>query len=292
MIVLTPDRRVINQYKTYCKSKGIEFQLNDKVNPYDNTTLFCPSGMQQFKDVFKSKHRGTISNVQSCLRLKDLEEIGDGTHLLFFNMIGLFSFRLMTVQQTIDFWMEFLEDVLKVKVDHVTIHPDKINEWSKFYDQYDVDIKEDPDCTWTDGSINGYCTEFYKDDMEIGNIVNPLGDCIDVGFGLERLEFFTGNTIIKSKEDTLIETCEKLIYSGYYPSNKEQGYVFRKLLRELYQLGSNWDNDHYQREKIRQEKVTKRYKDIKNRPKYINQSKEWWFDTMGVDIDFMDKLGI
>ena len=106
--------------------------MDDNVKSYDDTTLFCPSGMQKFKDKFKDKsYQGTISNIQSCLRLNDIKEIGDGSHLLYFNMIGLFSFRQLSVMETIDFWMEFLNKI-GIIPDYVTIHPDKIN-WKEFY---------------------------------------------------------------------------------------------------------------------------------------------------------------
>lgn len=277
-------------YSKYCQSKGIKFQLDDNVRPYDNTTLFCPAGMQQFKDTFSSNEKGTVSNIQSCLRLQDLDEIGDGTHFLYFNMIGLFSFREMTIQEAVDFWMEFLENELELKVDYVTIHPDKMEEWKSLYDNYNVEIRPDEECKWSDGNIGGYCTEFYKDDVEIGNIVNPLGNCIDVGFGYERLDSFVNGTEEKSREEILIETCDKILYSGYYPSNKEQGYMLRKLLRELYRLHSNWDNEHYLKEKERQDKVISKYHNIKDKDKYKDKDKEWWFDTMGVDIDFIKRL--
>ena len=68
--------------------------------------------MQQFKSKFKDlEYKGTISNIQSCLRLNDIEEIGDGSHLLYFNMIGFFSFREWTVPQTIKYWMGFLNQI-------------------------------------------------------------------------------------------------------------------------------------------------------------------------------------
>ena len=281
---------IIKEYEKFCEKKGVPYQLDDNVRPYDETTLFCPAGMQQFKKKFKSEETGTIANVQSCIRLNDLEEIGDGTHYLYFDMIGLFSFRTMAVQQAVDFWMEFVEKVLQIKVDYVTIHPDKFEEWKSLYDNYDVEIRADEECKWSDGEIGGYCTEFFKDDVEIGNIVNPLGTCIDVGFGLQRLNMFVNEVKTETKEEILIQTCEKMIHSGYYPSNKEQGYVFRKLLRELYRLGSNWDNEHYLKEKARQDKVLKNYNKNKDKKKYQNKSKEWWFDTMGVDIDFVESL--
>ena len=283
---------IIKEYEKFCANKGIPYQLDDNVRPYDNTTLFCPAGMQQFKKKFKSNEAGTIANVQSCIRLNDLDEIGDGTHYLYFDMIGLFSFRTMTIQQAVDFWMEFLVEVLKIDVDYVTIHPDKFDEWRSLYDNHDVEVRADEECKWSDGDIGGYCTEFFKDDVEIGNIVNPLGTCIDVGFGLQRLDMFVNKARTETKEEILIQTCEKLIHSGYYPSNKEQGYIFRKLLRELYRLGSKWENEHYFKEKARQDRVLENYSKNKNKKKYQNKSKEWWFDTMGVDVDFIESLSV
>ena len=35
-------------------------------------------------------------------------------------------------------------------------------------------VRIDNECLWSDGNIGGYCTEFYKNDIEIGNIVNTL----------------------------------------------------------------------------------------------------------------------
>jgi alanyl-tRNA synthetase len=203
---------VIKKYENFCKTKGITFQINDNVKPYDNTTLFCPAGMQQFKHFFKdTTHQDTISNIQSCIRMNDIDEIGDGSHLLYFNMVGFFSFRDKTVKEVIDFWMEFLEKELGLKISYVTIHPDKIEEWEKYYNGYDVEIKNDEECKWSDGEIGGYCTEFYIDGIEIGNIVNPLGNCIDVGFGLERLQYFVNGKVIKTKEETLKETILKIM---------------------------------------------------------------------------------
>ena len=47
----------------------------------------------------------------------------------------------------------------------------------------------------------------------------------------------------------------------------------------------------HQKEKQRQDKVIKRYNKDKHKAKYQDKSKEWWFDTMGVDIDFIESLG-
>lgn len=270
-------------YKEFCKKKNISFKLDDKVNPYDNTTLFCPAGMQQFKEKFKDEsYKGTTANIQSCIRMNDFEEIGDGTHLLYFNMIGLFSFREMKIEDAINFWLEFLQEKLKIKIDYITIHPDKINEWSKFYPG--LKIQEDKECIWTDGEIGGYCTEFYVDGIEIGNIVNPLGNCIDVGFGLERLELIV-NKKEKSKNEILKESILKIIDSGYKPGALKQGYVLRKLLKELIISGDKLDHIIFEQELKRQEQVIKTYNRLKN--KHKDKSKEWWLASVGVDLDLL-----
>lgn len=77
----------------------------------------------------------------------------------------------------------------------MTIHPDRLVEWTPLYGGR-VPIVPDPECIWSDGGISGYCTEFYKDGVEIGNIVNPLGTCIDVGFGAERLDMHASTSQI------------------------------------------------------------------------------------------------
>ena len=274
---------IIEKYKEYCLSKSIEFRIDDNIKSYDDTTLFCPAGMQQFKTLFKNTdHKGTISNVQSCLRLNDIEEIGDGTHLLYFNMIGFFSFREWSVPDTIDYWMGFLESV-GIAPDYVTIHPDK-TEWSEWYNKYNVKVVIDEECIWSDGEIGGYCTEFYKNDIEIGNIVNPLGTCIDVGFGLERIEMVINN-IPKTKNDTLKETVFKIIDSGFKPGNNKQGYILKKLLRLCHKNDINIDHKFYHDEIIRQEKILIKWNRLKD--KHKDQPKEWWWDTHGIDIDLI-----
>ena len=274
---------IIEKYRRYCMQRGIPFQMDDNVKSYDDTSLFCPAGMQQFKSKFKDlEQSGTVSNVQSCLRLNDIDEIGDGEHLLYFNMIGLFSFRTMTLQETVDFFMGFLDEI-GIKPDYVTIHPD-CPEFKELYRYHDVTSKYDENCKWTDGDIGGYCTEFYKDGIEIGNIVNPLGTCIDVGFGLERLQMILDGKKI-SKEETLRNSVNKIIDSGFGPSNNKQGYVLKKLLRECYQNGVVIDHEYYHDEIKRQEKLMSKWDRLKD--KHQDKSKEWWWDTMGIDLDLV-----
>lgn len=273
---------ILDKYSDYCKSKGIEFTEITKVNPYDSTTLFCPAGMQKYKQQFVDETvKGTVANSQACIRLNDLEEISDSTHLLYFDMLGLFSFREMTIKQAIEFWLGFME-ILQIKLGYVTIHPDKFDEWSGYYPS-SLEIRKDDSCTWTDGSIGGYCTEFFVNDIEIGNIVNPLGNCIDVGFGLQRLEMIINPEKVETTEEKLISACNRIIESGYSPSNIKQGYVLRKLLRIIHKSGYTLDHRFFEEEITRQSVIRARYERLKN--KHTDKSKEWWFDTHGINLD-------
>lgn len=195
-------------------------------------------------------------------------------------MIGMFSFREWSVQKTIDFWMSFIE-ILGLKVDYVTIHPDKKN-WIDLYQKHKVEVREDSGCVWSDGELGGYCTEFYINDIEIGNIVNCNGDCIDVGFGLERLEMLV-NGKEKNELTVLQDTILKIIESGYKPGPKQQGYILRKLLRTLVNKGGNLDHEFFFQEQERQKKTKKRYENLKDR--YKDKSESWWYDTHGIDIN-------
>lgn len=276
--------RLIQQYQNFCLSKGIDFTRIESVRPHDNTTLFCSAGMQQYKQLFSDpSHIGTVANVQACLRMGDLDEIGDGTHFLHFTMLGLFSFRELTVGDAIDFWIEFL-GTLGLVPDHVTIHPDRLEEWSPLYRDR-IPIVPDAECIWSDGSISGYCTEFYKNGIEIGNIVNPLGSCIDVGFGAERLDMILNGTPPSDALATLSDTVMKIVESGYKPGNKEQGYVLRKLLRRIHVLGGTLDHPYFEQEAERQERLRSKYLHLHD--KYPEMSPEWWFDTHGIDLSDM-----
>jgi alanyl-tRNA synthetase len=242
--------------------------------------------MQQFKSLYSDVNfHGTLANVQSCLRVGDLDEIGDGTHLLYFNMVGLFSFRQFSVKDAIDFWLAFLGTVGAFP-DYVTIHPDKLSQWAPFYSD-GVPIRSDPECTWSDGDILGYSTEFYKNGVEIGNIVNPLGTCIDVGFGLERLDMVVAGTPPLTPQDTLTAAIERIIASDYRPGNKQQGYVLRKLLRRLWVSGGSLDHRYFRDEVERQKRLKKRYDRLK--AQYPDKSPGWWFDTHGIDVSEIEE---
>jgi alanyl-tRNA synthetase len=244
--------------------------------------------MQHFKDRYSNPdYFHTLGNIQKCLRLNDLDEVGDGSHYLDFEMIGLFSFRQWSVKETIDFFMSFLTQ-LNIKPDYVTIHPDKFNEWSSFYSHYNVSIRQDPECLWSDGNIGGYCTEFFKDDIEIGNIVNPLGDCIDVGFGLERLIMVKNGSINSNRLEILERCCLTMISSGIELGNKKESFILKKIITTCILEGSILDHTYFHTIRGNMYKNYLLYLRDKDKVRFKDKGKSFWKDSYGIDLDRID----
>ena len=62
--------------------------------PEERTLLFANAGMNQVKPYFMGLARPPaprMTSVQKCFRTSDIEEVGDGSHCTFFEMLGNFS---------------------------------------------------------------------------------------------------------------------------------------------------------------------------------------------------------
>lgn len=243
--------------------------------------------MQHFKSYYlDNDYKNTFSNIQKCLRLNDLNKIGDGTHYLTFQMIGLFSFQEWTLQKSVDFMWDFLKKI-GITPDYVTIHPDKLNEWNYLYSNYDVIIKSDSECIWSDGNISGYCTEFYKNDIEIGNIVNTLGKSIDIGFGLERLLTVLDIHETHSKLEILENCVLDLIKSGIILGHNKQGYILKKLITECILQGSVIEHEYFNSIKNNMRESYLKYLKNKDKVKYKHKDVLFWKDTFGIDLKYL-----
>lgn len=293
----------------FFEKRGHKIVPSSSLVPKDDpSVLFTTAGMQQFKLYYigkkdAKKDFGTLNTVssQKSLRTSDIGEVGDESHLTFFEMLGNFSFGYKPGEprspkggyfkkEAIEYAYEFITKEMKLEIDHVSIFrgDDDVSEDKESYEVWkSIGIPEDKikkfgreDNFWGPTGDEGPCgptTEIYVDGVEIWNIVfneyyckndgtlEPLEQKgVDTGMGLERLavviqgkdsvfetdlfESLMNNIKELSRVDDErarrivadhIKASVFLIGDGVVPSNTEQGYILRRLIRRAIGYANN-----------------------------------------------------
>lgn len=292
------------RFVSFFTAKGHKIVPSSSLLPDDPSVLLTTAGMQQFKKYFTGELDATkdfgshrVLSIQKCFRTGDIDEVGDPTHLTFFEMLGNFSFGPIGSDDPKDFgkegyfkrsamhWgYEFIKDELGVAPERISVTffkgengvprdeeayriwkeeigvaPDKIIEGS-FEDNF-----------WGPTGSEGPCgptAEIYVDGIEVWNLVfneyyrhkdgrleklaNPG---IDTGAGFERilatlngyksvyetdLFDFLPDGFVAVKEERVrrilldhARGISFLITDNVRPSNKDQGYILRRLIRRM-----------------------------------------------------------
>lgn len=218
-------------FLNYFETRGHTPVVSSSVVPNnDPSVLFTTAGMQQFKQYYGAPHDAledfkstNVTSCQKCIRTGDIDEVGDDTHLTFFEMLGNFSFGGYGRKEAIEYAHEFITKKLGLPVSYVTFYKGegmvpKDNESYTIWQSLGLkDIREEgTDVFWGPTGLGGPCgptTEIYcknakGDDVEIWNIVFNEYTCngtredldnglaslvktdtlgIDTGMGFERL---------------------------------------------------------------------------------------------------------
>ncbi len=306
------------EFLKFFEKKGHKIVESSSLLPTDPSVLLTTAGVQQFKDYFTGKkdpekdfgsHRVTSS--QKCFRTSDIDEVGDETHLTFFEMLGNFSFGPVGTDNPEDLdkntgyfkrsaihWAwEFLKQTIDIENreffitvfegnKEVPFDQESFDIWHK-----EIGIPEEKikrlgveDNFWGPTGLEGPCgptTEIHVEGVEIWNLVfNQYykhqdgtldlleNQGIDTGSGLERLLktiekkdnifettlfepiFLEINKAASNLEERIkriladhLRASAFLISDGVKPSNKEAGYILRRLLRRVITYGKVYGFD-------------------------------------------------
>ncbi len=283
----------------YFKERGHAIVPSSSLIPDDPSVLLTTAGMQQFKKYYTGEADAmadfgskNTASIQKSFRTSDIDEVGDESHLTFFEMLGNFSFGGYFKREAITYAHEFITKVCGLTISYVSIfegsgHVPKDEESRAIWQELGVtDIREQgmSDVFWGPTGSSGPCgptTEIYcknanGTDIEVWNIVFNQFFCdgsredleagrahltelatpgIDTGMGFERLAMVAQHTGTMYETDLfspiigllpatleprmkriIADHCRAvafLVSDGVRPSNKERGYILRRLLRRV-----------------------------------------------------------
>ena len=197
-----------DKFLNFFESKGHKRLPSASLVPKDDSSvLFTTAGMQQFRRFYAEPNSAPAPAVvtsQKCLRTSDIDEVGDSTHLTFFEMLGNFSFGWMPnnadltqtdtekskpyfKKEAIEYAWEFFTEVLKIEKNRLSATYFKgegeipaDNESLEIIKQV-TGLSDDKiqgtgkdETFWslgTEGSPGGPTVEFYIDGVEVWNLV-------------------------------------------------------------------------------------------------------------------------
>ena len=114
------------RFLDFFEENGHKIVPSSSLIPADPSVLFTTAGMQQFslylageKDVLKDFGTRHLASCQKCVRTGDIENIGDDTHHVFFEVLGNWSVgedeNGYFKEGSVKYALEFLLDRLKLK---------------------------------------------------------------------------------------------------------------------------------------------------------------------------------
>jgi alanyl-tRNA synthetase len=120
--------QIRQSFLDFFAARGHKVTAGSSLIPADPTTLFTSAGVQQFVPSFRGDVPAPaprLATCQKCLRVDDIDEVGDAWHETFFEMLGNFSIGDYFKQEAIAWAWEYSIKQLGLSKDRlwITIHP-------------------------------------------------------------------------------------------------------------------------------------------------------------------------
>jgi alanyl-tRNA synthetase len=114
-----------DKFINYFKNKNhVEIKNSSLIPENDPSVLFTTAGMHPLVPyLLGEKHPAgkRLVNVQKCIRTIDIDEVGDDTHLTFFEMLGNWSLGDYFKKEAIAFSVEFLTKELEIPLEKLAV---------------------------------------------------------------------------------------------------------------------------------------------------------------------------
>ncbi len=188
------------KYFDFFQKKGHKLISSASLIPEnDPSLLFTNSGMSPLVPYLLGEiHPGGLRllNSQKCFRSEDIDDVGDGRHNTFFEMLGNWSLGDYFKEDQLNWWYEFLIEELGLDINRIyqTVYVgdgekikkdnDSIDIMKKIYSKYGVDAFEGPETTSRGDRGPGIKIDFSKQKIfayrdknwwQRGNTIRELG---------------------------------------------------------------------------------------------------------------------
>ena len=195
-------QQIRSAYLDFFKKRGHAIIPRALLVPYnDPTTLFTGSGMQPMIPYLlgETHTEGTrLADSQTCLRAMDIDDVGDDRHTTFFEMLGNWSLGDYYKKEQIEWYFEFLVDVVGLDPNNIYVtcfigdeksgiprDNEAAEIWQKLFEAKGIEARIAEIGSQADGDKRGIKPGeriFFYDDGEnwwsrAGNLENtPIGD--------------------------------------------------------------------------------------------------------------------
>ncbi|MFT4312583.1 MAG: alanine--tRNA ligase-related protein, partial [Candidatus Woesearchaeota archaeon] len=315
--------QLIENFLAFFESKNHSIIPSASVIPdNDPTVLFTTAGMQPLIPFLTGRQHPLgqrLANVQRCIRTNDIDQVGDATHLTFFEMLGNWSLGDYFKEEAISWSFEFLTQKLNIPLTHLAVtcfagdaHAPKDEQAAQIWKKLGVSEKRiaflpKEDNWWGPAGQTGPCgpdTEMFywkaktpppetfdpenENWVEIWNDVfmqynkqtdgtySPLSQKnVDTGMGVERVSMLLQQKTNVYQTELFTPILEKIAQisqktydsnqqsfriiadhikaatmmlgdeKSITPSNVDQGYVLRKLIRRAIRHGHKLDMQQF-----------------------------------------------
>jgi alanyl-tRNA synthetase len=268
----------------FVSKNHIEIPSSNLIPENDPTTLFISAGMQQLIPYFTGIPHPLgkrITDVQKCVRTGDIDEVGDGFHHTFFEMLGNWSLGDYFKKEMIPWSYEFLTKELSIDSKNIFVTcfagnknapKDEISAsiWQSLGIPQDRIIFLE-DNWWGPAGLTGPCGP----DSEMFIDIHPELPQVDFKIGDKQGRYLeVWNDVFLNYDKTKDGKFEKLIQN-----NVDTGMGVERTFAVLNQLTDNYMSDIWQPILKKIEELCKMEYGDQTDDFYIKDGKQCWVDV-------------
>ena len=244
-------KQLREEWKTFWEAKQHVFLPEASlIGGKESTAMFNIAGMQQLIPYLSGQAHPLgkrLFNIQKCIRTVDIDEVGDASHLTFFEMMGNRSLGDYFKKEAVQRSWEFLTDVLWFEKEKLAA---TVFEWDK-------EVARDDETIWYRKNAGldetRICTMTAKDNRRSPGPVWPCWPCTEIYYWVWAAKLPPKWSTPKTDEDNRLEIWNN-VFMEYYRDesgkltklknhNVDTGMWFERMCTVLQQKESVYETD-------------------------------------------------